>query len=177
MSNKKIVKVKQSKPFKDKYGNIIVRKTHVRNIESKSKIIIQIDNEKLIEKDKKTYYYKTISIDKLRPTEYSLDFWSFEESRNQTNNIMNAILNNEKIEPISVVKDKEQDIYYIIDGHHRFRSYNLLGVKEVRVYGITDYFDDEYYKEWKNPAEEIEKEKNTKKNIDKLLENKILYNI
>lgn len=48
---KKVVNVRKSKPYKDKYGNTIIRRAHKRNIETKKQ-------EDLLEQKKKSEEFK-----------------------------------------------------------------------------------------------------------------------
>ncbi|MCL2360071.1 MAG: ParB N-terminal domain-containing protein [Nitrososphaerota archaeon] len=49
------------------------------------------------------------------------------------------ILENQKINPIVVVKHPRRDVYAVLDGHHRYYAYLKLGKKEVECALAGDY--------------------------------------
>ncbi len=49
------------------------------------------------------------------------------------------ILENQKINPIIVVKHPQKDLYAVLDGHHRYYAYLELGKKEVVCASAGDY--------------------------------------
>jgi hypothetical protein len=49
------------------------------------------------------------------------------------------ILENQKINPIVVVKHPRREVYAVLDGHHRYYAYLELGIKEVECALAGDY--------------------------------------
>ncbi len=49
------------------------------------------------------------------------------------------IANNEKINPLIVVKHPRKDLYAVLDGHHRYYAYLELGRKEIDCALAGDY--------------------------------------
>jgi len=55
------------------------------------------------------------------------------------------IANNEKLDPIIVVKHPRKDLYAVLDGHHRYYAYREMGKKTVDSAIAGDYSSVNFY--------------------------------
>ncbi len=93
------------------------------------------------------------------------------------------IKNNEKIDPLIVVKHPKKDLYAVLDGHHRYYAYVELGKKQINcalagnfssiIFSLTEkgYFQppSEFTKEIRQPAKQLHK--NLKEFLDEFSAN------
>ena len=55
------------------------------------------------------------------------------------------IANNEKLDPIIVVKHPRKDLYAVLDGHHRYYAYREMGKKTISSALAGDYSSVNFY--------------------------------
>jgi hypothetical protein len=82
------------------------------------------------------------------------------------------IRNNEKIEPLIVVKHPHKDIYAVLDGHHRYYAYAEMGKKQIDCALAGDYSSVIFYlteNGYVQPT--VQFTKNIKQPVKKLHEN------